>query len=96
MYHDQQTRIILEFVQRRSEPAETYSLGHFAFGPTLHPRKNYPVEVTTKIETGGLVKITARDGLTGESLSYVLQNDTPLEHTDLDEQRRWIEESLIN
>lgn len=69
-----QTHVTLEFVQVRGEGAET-SLGRFAFGPILAPRADYPVELDIACNAEGLVKVTARDPLTGRSIDRVLQED---------------------
>ncbi len=72
---EDQTRLVLEFVQRRGEPAREASLGHFAFGPILAPRRNYPVEVQVEIGSDGLIQISARDRDSGTQLAHTLQSD---------------------
>lgn len=94
---DDQTRLILEFVQRRGQPAEEFSLGHCVFGPINHPKLNYPVEVTAAQGREGLVRITARDLLTGQEMSHTLaEGSDGLANQALEEQRRLIESVQIN
>jgi molecular chaperone DnaK len=67
-----QTRLVLQLVQRRGDPAEEFVLGSFSFGPILSPRANYPVEVTASVGRDGLVKVTARDPATGRQMEHVM------------------------
>lgn len=74
----EQTRIVLDVVQGKGEGELVASLGHFAFGPIKRPKKNYPVEVTLAYDTEGLVKVTAKDVVTGEALERDLtSSDNP-------------------
>lgn len=63
-----QTRLIFDLVQSKGDDAAALSLGHFAFGPIRHPRKNYPIELSVAYDVEGLVKVTAKDMVTGEAL----------------------------
>jgi len=94
---DDQVRLVLEFVQRRGQPAEEFSLGHFAFGPIRDPKRNYPVEVTVSLESDGLVRVTARDQVTGAEMAHTLEEggggNVP---QDLVEQRRLVESASVN
>ena len=67
-----QTRLVLDVVQSKGENDIVASLGLFAFGPLRRPRKNYPVEVTLAYDTEGLVRVTARDLVTGEAMEREL------------------------
>ena len=88
---------MLEFVQKRGEAGEEFSLGHFAFGPIQNPRKNYPVEVTVALGRDGLVRVTARDLVVGKEIAHTLQDgDGKLGMRDLDEQRKLVESVQIN
>lgn len=49
-----------------------HSLGLIAFGPLKRPQKNLPVEVTLAYDREGMVRITARDGISGESIDQLL------------------------
>lgn len=71
----EQTRIVLDVVQGKGEGELVASLGHFAFGPIKRPKRNYPVEVTLAYDIEGLVKITAKDLVTGEALERELTSD---------------------
>jgi molecular chaperone DnaK len=93
-HRDDQTRIVLEFVQRRGEPAEEFSLGHFAFGPLANPRRNAPLEVTAAIGRDGLVKVTARDPASGREIAHSLQEEAG--GGDWEEQRQWVEGAAVN
>jgi molecular chaperone DnaK len=64
----EQTRVILEIVQSKGERDAGQSLGHFAFGPLRAPRLDYPVELSLAYDAEGLVRVTARDLVTGEAL----------------------------
>ena len=64
----EQTRVILEIVQSKGEREPEQSLGHFAFGPLRAPRLNYPVELSLAYDSEGLVRVTAKDMVTGEAL----------------------------
>jgi len=68
----EQTRVILEIVQAKGENEPEQSLGYFAFGPIRAPRLNYPVELTLAYDTDGLVRVTAKDMVTGEALQREL------------------------
>lgn len=94
---DDQTRIVLELVQRRGEPAEEFSLGHFAFGPISDPRRNYPLEITTSLTEDGLVQVLARDPATGRQFEHtVAQEGSAPQSQDAGEIRRWIQSLSIN
>lgn len=93
---DDQTRIVLEFVQRRGEAQEEFSLGHFAFGPINKPRKNTPLEVTVAIGRDGLVNVTAKDPASGQQIAHSLQEEGGGLGEDWQQQRRWVDEALIN
>jgi len=74
----EQTRIMLDVVQSKGDGELVASLGHFAFGPIKRPKKNYPVEVTLAYDAEGLVKVTAKDLITGEALERELASgDNP-------------------
>ena len=64
----EQTRVILEIVQSKGEREPEQSLGYFAFGPLRAPRLNYPVELSLAYDSEGLVRVTAKDMVTGEAL----------------------------
>jgi len=70
-----QTRLVLDVVQSKGDDDVIASLGFFAFGPLRRPRKNYPVEVTLAYDAEGLVRVTARDPLTGEVIERQLVSD---------------------
>jgi len=93
---DDQTRVVLEFVQRRGDPAEEFSLGHFAFGPLDNPRRNYPIEVTVALGRDGLVRITARDQVMGTEMAYALEESSQRRRTANEEQRRLVESVVVN
>lgn len=63
-----QTRIILDIVQSKGPADPVHSLGVIAFGPLRRPQRNHPVEVTLGYDAEGLVRITARDPVSGEAL----------------------------
>jgi molecular chaperone DnaK len=71
----EQNRLIFDVVQSKGEAELAASLGVFAFGPLRHPRKNYPVELSLAYDEEGLVKVTARDMLTGEALERDLAHE---------------------
>lgn len=94
---DDQTRLVLEFVQQRGESAEEFSLGHFTFGPIENPKRNYAIEVTAFLERDGLVRVTARDSLTGKEIGYILEDDGKTPGGPIsEEQRRLIDSVHIN
>lgn len=94
---DDQTRLVLEFVQKRGEAGDEFSLGHFAFGPIENPKKNYPVEVTVALARDGLVRVTARDLVIGKEIAHTLEEGGgSLGGRDLDEQRRLVDSVQIN
>lgn len=93
---DDQGRIVLEFVQRRGPAQEEFSLGHFAFGPLNNPRKNTPLEVTVAIGRDGLVNVSAKDPASGREIARSLQEGDGNLGQDWQQQRRWLEEALIN
>lgn len=94
---EDQVRLVLEFVQRRGQSAEEFSLGHFAFGPIQNPHRNYPVEVTVALESDGLVRVTARDQVTGTEMTHTLEEDEASCATqDIVEQRRLVESVSVN
>jgi molecular chaperone DnaK len=64
----EQTRVILEIVQSKGERDAEQRLGYFAFGPLRAPRLNYPVEITLAYDAEGLVRVTAKDLVTGDAL----------------------------
>jgi len=92
----EQTRLILEFVQRRGEDGTERSLGHFAFGPIANPRKNYPVEVTLALTPDGLVRITARDLVNGQEMARVLDEQARAVHADFEEQLALVRGAQVN
>jgi len=67
-----QARLIFDIVQSKSPAEPELSLGHFAFGPLRSPRVNYPVELQLAYDTEGLVRVTAKDLVTGELLQREL------------------------
>ena len=74
----EQTRLIFDVVQSKGNNELAASLGMFAFGPLRNPRKNYPVELTVAYDAEGLVKVTAKDMVTGVALERDLaQQDDP-------------------
>jgi molecular chaperone DnaK len=93
---DDQTRVVLEFVQRRGEPAEEFSLGHFVFGPLTRPRRNLPLEVTLAIGRDGLINVSAKDPSNGYEIAKTLREDEQQQHLDWVQQRQWIDAALIN
>jgi molecular chaperone DnaK len=68
----EQTRVILEIVQAKGEQENEQSLGYFSFGPIRSPRLNYPVELTLAYDADGLVRVNAKDMVTGEALQREL------------------------
>ncbi len=69
-----QTRLIFDIVQSKGDNAIDASLGMFAFGPLRSPCKNYPVELSVAYDAQGLVRVTAKDMMTGETLQQELAN----------------------
>lgn len=67
-----QSRVILDIVQGKGGAEPLTSLGHFAFGPLRAPQKNYPVEVTLAYDVQGMVRVAAKDLITGQSLEREL------------------------
>jgi molecular chaperone DnaK len=63
-----QTRMILDVAQSRGDGEPVESLGTIAFGPLRRPQQNYPVEITLGYDSEGIVRVTARDPLSGEAL----------------------------
>lgn len=78
---DDQTRIVIELVQRKSESSQGASLGHFAFGPIAAPRKNYPLEITVTYEREGFVQVVAKDPRTGQQMNAVLNEEAGTANT---------------
>lgn len=70
-----QTRLVFDVVQSKGEGDVVASLGFFAFAPLRKPRKNYPVEVTLAYDAEGLVRVAAKDLLTGEALEREMTSD---------------------
>jgi len=68
----EQTRLMLDIVQGHAPDKIEASLGLFAFGPIRRPRKNYPIEVSLSYDREGLVKLTARDPQSGESINHAV------------------------
>ncbi len=93
---DDQTRIILELVQRKSEASRPVSLGHFSFGPIASPRKNYPLEVTITYEQEGFVKVVAKDPRTGQQINAELDEVGKLSDSQNDLLRDTIMRARIN
>jgi molecular chaperone DnaK len=93
---DDQTRIVLEFVQCRGEPPEEFSLGNFTFGPINNPRRNTPLEVIINIARDGLINVTARDPSSGKSIARSLQEGEGTLGQDWEQQRCWVTEALVN
>jgi molecular chaperone DnaK len=71
----EQTRLVLDVVQAKGDQEVVASLGHFAFGPLLKPRKNYPIEVTLAYDEQGIARITAKDMVTGTALEREFVSD---------------------
>lgn len=92
---DDQVRMIVEVVQQRTE-SEERSLGHFAFGPLKHPRKNYPVEITVSYDVEGVVSVTARDGQTDQRIERVMAAEDGALHQGLLEQKALLEALPVN
>ena len=67
-----QTRLILHVVQSKAGNEVAHSLGTIAFGPLKRPQKNLPIEVTLAYDREGMVRITARDGISGESVDQMI------------------------
>ncbi len=63
-----QTRMIIDVAQAKGANEMVESLGTVAFGPIRRPQKNYPIEITLGYDSEGMVRITARDPLSGEAL----------------------------
>ena len=93
---DDQTRIVLEFVQRRTDAGVESSLGHFKFGPIKEPRMNYPVEVTASIGNDGLIHIEARDKISGTILSQHIDAEGKASDTLLNDEFDWVKTARIN
>lgn len=91
-----QTRIVLQFVQKRGEPPEEFILGTFSFGPISEPRANYPVEVTAFVSRDGLVRFTARDPMTGREMAQVLNEQSAGSRFLDPEQRKLVEGAVVN
>lgn len=93
---DDQTRLVLEFVQRRHDPDEEHSLGHFAFGPIRRPRRNMPIEVAVILGRDGLLHATARDAESGDEIAHTLSGDAAGKAAPSLEQRHLVESVQIN
>ncbi|MFY9514045.1 MAG: Hsp70 family protein [Rubrivivax sp.] len=93
---EDQTRLVLEFVQRRGEPAIEASLGHFAFGPILAPRRNHPVEVQVDVGSDGLIHIAARDRDLGTQLAHTLHSDGGASPAGGAQELEWVAAARIN
>jgi len=95
---DDQTRMIIEAVQKRGEgdAAEEKSLGYFAFGPIESPRKKYPVEIEMSYDLEGMVTITARDPETGKQIRQVMDEETEALDRALFEQQGWLQKIEVN
>lgn len=80
-----QARVILDIVQSKGPDEPAHSLGHFAFGPLRAPRLNYPVELQLAYDAEGLVRVTARDLVTGEALQreFAAGGETDLQRLTL-------------
>jgi molecular chaperone DnaK len=94
---EDQTRLIIEAVQRRSEgnSTEETSLGFFAFA-IAQPRLRYPVEIELAYDLEGLVVVTARDPATGQKIQQVMDQDVEAMSRELLEQQTWINNLVIN
>lgn len=91
-----QTRVIVELVQRLNQDDEGESLGLMAFGPIENPRKNYPVEVDIRCDLEGLVHVSARDPETGQSLQQTMGDDIGGDLSWFDEQAKLVETAVFN
>ncbi len=89
-----QRRMIIEMVQSRGE--EDKSLGYFEFGSIAKPRKNYPVELTVAYDIEGLVRVSARDPLTGAEMDHTMQDEHQAETASLLRQRELLESVRVN
>lgn len=67
-----QTRLIIELVQRNAGDPMGQSLGYFAFGPLANPRKNLPLEVTISCDMEGLVQVSAMQPDTGREIKHTV------------------------
>jgi molecular chaperone DnaK len=63
-----QTRLVFDVVQGKTEHDVQASLGRFIFGPLERPQRNYPVELTVGYDAQGLVRVQAKDLITLRSL----------------------------
>ncbi|WP_226661451.1 Hsp70 family protein [Microbulbifer aggregans] len=95
---DDQTRMIIEAVQKRGEGdgGEEKSLGYFAFGPIERPRRKYPVEIKMHYDLEGIVTITARDPETGREIRQVMDEETEALDRALFEQQGWLQKMDVN
>ncbi len=94
---DDQTRLIIEAVQRRNTGAETEesSLGYFAFSIT-NPRKNYPVEIQLAYDLEGIVTVSASDPATGQAIEQVMDADIEALDRDLLTQQALLSDLIPN
>jgi molecular chaperone DnaK len=72
---EDQTRVVLELVQRRGDTAVETSLGHFSFGPIEQPRRNFPIEIQVALTAAGLVQVTAREPANGRAMAFTVTQD---------------------
>jgi molecular chaperone DnaK len=92
----EQTRLVLDIVQSKGEGELVASLGHFAFGPIRRPRKNYPVDITLAYDTEGLVRVTARDLVTGDALARELAGGDSPELARFSHARGMLQRVVVN
>lgn len=93
---EDQTRVVLEILQRKGEEDEPRSLGVFAFGPIDRPHKNHPIRVELGYDIEGLVRVTAHDPESGKSFERVLSDKAMQVSARLAVQRDWIEGLPVN
>lgn len=82
-----QTRLIFDIVQSKGGSEPEISLGYFAFGPLRAPRANYPVELQLAYDAQGLVRVTAKDLVTGEAMKRELSAGAEADITRLNRGR---------
>jgi molecular chaperone DnaK len=87
-----QTRLVFELVQSKTDDEEGSSLGHFSFGPIAAPRKNYPVEY----DLDGLVHVTARDPRTGNAMEHRVEDRSRVDASELEKARELVMSQALN
>ncbi len=94
---EDQTRLIIEAVQRRTEGKVSLdtSLGFFAFA-IPEPKLRYPIEIELAYDLEGLVIVTARDPATGQQMQQVMDQDVEAMSRELLAQQMWIHPLQIN